>query len=338
MSTRTAILLGLAFALLACGGRKGHVLNPDDLAATGMEPTREWLEYNARATANGLAQLGYAVLCTAVSDDGRPLRMVSAFSEDDPQAYLFARLDNVNIGDTCTIAWRDPRGALHYEARRSYTGKGRTWYLWPSIYVKGVAARLPGEWALTLSINDTPVLSRKVLIGEPGREYARPERPEGAPAIAFRPLVAQGTAGPKYRSRVPLILQQRFAIDHPEFACLAPGATGALLPLSKEVSGPDIGKELARSPQVKELVKKRGVRLIVAGLAQGAWTEQDVNRIEIWLLDARTGRTRHLDFRYNLPPVQADRSFHDWMAMVGGRIYEQMMAEHGDFVLAALTR
>lgn len=348
-TARIALAIGLTLALFACGGGTSRFLDVTELPPTGMEPTKEWIEYNKLAEAKGLPRLGYAVLCIDISERGLPRGLVSSFDTNDPRACLFIRLETVNIGDTYRIEWLDPRGAHHTETVMSHATGASEWAAWSAIHVKRVAARLPGVWTVRLYINDNIVLGKQVPIDLPSEDAQQAESGsegdpategplalEGASAVAFRDFLVEGTAGLKYKSRIPAILQQRFAMEHPEFNGISPSVATPLLPLPKGISANRLTEILAGSPPVKALFDARNARLIVTGHAQGAWVEQDINRIEVHAIDVRTGRSRTTAARFTLPPVKADESFHDWMAVVGNKLYDQLMAEHGDFVLAAL--
>lgn len=337
MNRRLALLLIPLVALIACAGRNTYHVDPESLPLTGSEQTKEWLDFNARSQADNQPRLTYAVLCTDVTD-GNPQHIVSGFDSSEPLAYVYAKWDNVDSGAKHRIEWYDPRGVLYYADDVTYGYSSRQWNTWWLIYVRNVAARLPGTWKVKLYMNDRLALVKEFQIGDSVGQSAVKPVLRTKSAIAFRSFLAEGTAGPKYRGRVPYILCQRFIIEHPEFMVLPIRTANSALPLAEGVSKTTLQKELAGSQFIKDLLREQKVKLLVTGHASGDWTISDLNRIEVYLLDTQTGETRTFSVRYTLPPIKAGKSFDQWMTKVSGDIYERMMTEHGDFVLTALGR
>lgn len=338
MKRRLALMLIPLLALIACAGRNSYHMDPESLPLTGSVQTKEWQEFNARSQTDNQPRLTYAVLCADITD-GNPRNIVSGFDPSESMAYLYAKWDNVDTGSKYRIEWYDPRGILYDTGEMSYGYSSRQWNTWGYIYVRSVATRLPGIWKVKLYMNDRLALAKEVPVGDPANQLVagKPVQRRTS-AIAFRSLLAEGIAGPKYSGRVPDILSQRFVIDHPEYMVLPTQKVNTALPLAKGISKSMLQKELAGSPFIKDLLLDHKVKLLVTGYANGEWTIGDINQIEVYLLDTHTGETKMISVRYTLPPIKAGKSFDQWMVKVSGDIYEKMMAEHGDFVLTALGR
>jgi hypothetical protein len=134
---------------------------------TGIEKSKEWIDYNSYAKLNNEPKLDFVATPILYTRSGK-VTNYDTFLPTDPRATIQTKWSNVKPTDIFEFEFITPDGRL-YEYAYSKPKKASTskWTIGRAIYIKGMPTEdILGKWSVKVYANGKYVLTKKFIIGK----------------------------------------------------------------------------------------------------------------------------------------------------------------------------
>lgn len=141
---------------------------------SGIEKSKEWLDYNKYAKKSEAPVLDFAATTLKYKFNEGKVFSYDNFSVDDPQVTIQTKWHNCKVNDLYEFKFYMPDGRLYHYDYFKMKKVHSKYTLGKSMYIKGLyPATIQGKWKVEVIANSKLVMQKEFYIGDSDKMYKK---------------------------------------------------------------------------------------------------------------------------------------------------------------------